>query len=117
MNSIQLSHGLFLNLCKNAMNVNSWIIKSFGSDNSLQNSVKIAIIFTSINDSWTIDKINSSCEGDVLPNFSFSRNWSSLARFASFQGVDDGGFSDVGISDESDSNRFTISVEVIKLEI
>jgi hypothetical protein len=52
-------------------------------------------------DPGTIDEVYSPCKGDVLPDFRFPGYWSDATYFSAFEGIDDAGFANVGVSDEA----------------
>jgi hypothetical protein len=50
-----------------------------------------------------------------LPDFGFTRDGSHAANLATFKGVDNAAFPDIGISDETNRNLLLVGVQLGKL--
>ena len=85
------------------------------SNDSLKDLLRLGLSSRRRDDSRTIDEINSTHQRDVLPDLRLSWNRRSLAHRLLLERVDDGGFADVGVSDESDRNLLFIGEEGGKL--
>lgn len=85
------------------------------TNNSLEDLVRFGVFGGRGNNSGTIDEVNPSHEGDVLPTFGLSSDRSSLADGLLLKSVDDTRFTDIGVSDESDGNLLLVGEEGRKL--
>lgn len=62
-------------------------------------------------DTRTIDEVDTLHQRNVLPNLSLTRNGRDRAHLLFTEGVDDGGLSGVGITDEADGNLTAVGVD------
>ena len=60
-------------------NVICWMVYFFSPDTTFQHTLNVIFALIDMNGSWTINKIYSFGEGDVLPYFGLARNRSSFA--------------------------------------
>lgn len=74
------------------------------SYDSLEDLLRLRFSSGRRDDSGTIDEINPTHQRDVLPDLRLSRDGRSLADGLLLERIDDRGFTDVGVSDESDRN-------------
>lgn len=81
------------------------------SNDTLENFLRFRIPRRRRYDTRTIDEVNPSHQGDVLPNFGFSWNRCGFANCLLLESVDDRRFTDVGVSDESDRDLFLVGEE------
>lgn len=96
-------------------NVISWLINFFSSNATLQNAINVVLTLSWMYSTRTINQINSFTQCNILPNFSFSWNWSSSTNFLFFKWVDNTWLSDVWISDKTDTDVLFVSMKNIKL--
>jgi hypothetical protein len=54
------------------------------------------------NDPRAINQVYFPSESDILPDFGFTWYRCDAAYFSTFEGIDDAGLANVGVSDEAD---------------
>lgn len=82
--------------------------KMFDSNNTLQDFRGFVVSRRRWYDSRTIDEIYSAHEGDILPDLGLARNRGHITDFLLLERVDDGGFTNVGISNKTNRDLFAI---------
>lgn len=103
------------NFFENMLNVISRLVNFFSSDTTLQHTINIIFTLSRMHSTRTINQINSFSQSDILPNFSFSWNWSSSTNFPLFKWVDNTWLTNVWISYKTYTYVFFISVENVEL--
>ncbi len=83
----------------------------FYSNDAFENGIGIGILCRDGYDTRTIDEIDPFHQGNILPDFGFSRNRCNVANLLLFESVDDATFPNVWISNETDRNLFLVRVE------
>ena len=77
-------------------------VQVLDSNNTFEDCCCIGIFGGDGYDTRTIDQVDSFHQGNVLPDLGLSRNRGDGTDLLLLDGVDDTGFTDVGVSDESD---------------
>lgn len=99
----------------NVGDIVSWVIDFLCPNATFENALHIIFSFRRVDRSRAIDEIYPFCESNILPNFCLSRDRGGLADFSFFERVDDAGLPDVGISNETYTNVFLVSVKDVEL--
>lgn len=79
--------------------------------NTLEHGVRVRVPGRDGHDTGAVDEVDPAHKGDVLPDLGLSGNGSDGADLLLFEGIDDGGLSDIGVPDETDRDLFLIRVE------
>lgn len=103
---VLLSHSV-----EQELDVTRRVGKVLDSNDTLENLLRFSVTCRRGNDTGAIDEVDSSHEGDVLPNFGLSGDRSGLANGFLLKSVDDRGFADVGVADESDRDLLLVGEE------
>src|SRR5690606_14210061 len=98
-------------LFKHCGNVLFRVADVFDTHYTTEEDVCLSVGLRGRDDTGAINQEDSSHERDVLPDLSLSRNRSDSADLLGAEGVDDGGFAGVGVSDQSDGDLLPIGVE------
>lgn len=105
--------------------------KGFDADDTFEDGGGLGIMCGCRDDSGTVDEVDSTGQGDVLPDLKesirlaytdaekthlcFSRYRSNSADFTTFKGVYYTAFSDVGVTHEANRYLFLVRMELGKL--
>lgn len=89
--------------------------KCFHANNAFQDCRGERVVCGGRNNARTVDKIYTASQSNVLPDFSFPRNRSNLANFATLECVYDTAFPDVWIANESDRDLLLVRMKLRKL--
>jgi hypothetical protein len=112
--SIDVVNVLTLGLIYDGVNIDFGVGDSFGADDGLEDLVSLTFTLI-IHNTWAINQIYALSQRDVLPDFGLSWNGGDLAHGLAFQGIDDRGFTDIRISNETHTDVLLVFVQNIKL--
>lgn len=59
-------------------------------------------------DPGAVDEVYSPCESNILPDLGFAWYGCNAAYLVAFEGIDDAGLANIGVSDEADRNLFLV---------
>lgn len=96
-------------------NVISGMIDFLCSYTTFQDTFYVIFSLANMNSSRAVNKINSFSKSDVLPNFGFSWNRGGFTYFSFLQRIYNTWFTNVWISDKTNTDIFLVSMENIKL--
>lgn len=92
-----------------------WSGKILYSDDTLEDGGCVAVLVGNGHHTGTIDKVDSTHEGNVLPHFCLSGDGSDSADLFLFKRVDDAAFTDVGVADKPDRDLLLVRMQYTKL--
>jgi hypothetical protein len=105
----------WLGFLQDHVNVESRLINLFNSNATFEYHINIIFTIMIIHNSRAINEIDALGQCDVLPDSCFSWNRCTLANFFLFQGVDNGRFSYIRISNETNTDMLLVFVQIIEL--
>lgn len=82
--------------------------ESFDSYDPFEDGGGLGIVCGCRYDSGTVDKVDSTGKGDILPDLCFTGNRSDSTNFTTFESVDYTAFSDVRVAYESNGDLFFV---------
>ena len=114
MDSEHVCDVFLLHSIKNGLDVGVWVRNLLSTNYTFKYFVNLR--FTRIVDySWAVNQVNSLGQGDVLPMFCLTRNGCNFANLFLHQGIDHRGLAHIWIADESNTDAFLLSVQVVEL--
>lgn len=81
---VYASDMLWLNMRQNIRDVVAGIIDPFSANATSQYAIDVALSLSHVNNTRTIDQVNSLCQSNVLPHLRFTRNRCSLTHLLLF---------------------------------
>ena len=114
VHSKDVSDVLLVDLFEDWLNIGLWIRDAFRAHHSLEHLVSIRFTLI-IDNTWAVDEIDALRQRDVLPNLGLTGNWGNLTAGLLHERVDDGGFTNIGIANESNRDTLLLLVQHVEL--
>lgn len=102
---------LGLDASQNSGDVLFGVFDVFHTDDTAKQDVFFGVVLAGRDNTGTVDQVDSSHQGDVLPDLGFSGNRGHGADLLLAQSVDNGRFACVGVSNKPDTDLFAVRMQ------